>query len=90
MKKLNLILASALIMGAVAVNAQDSGTSGSQDRTGTATQDQSGAGAETQKQSKHRIKLDRRDNLGHKIKQVLKNEPILLKEQLDLKVIKRI
>ena len=48
MKKLNLILASALVMGAVAVNAQDSRTSEAQDR---AAQDRSGAGVGTQGQS---------------------------------------
>jgi hypothetical protein len=44
MKKLRVLLASALLAGAVAVNGQDSGTSGSQDKTGTATQGGGGAG----------------------------------------------
>jgi len=51
MRKLNVILASTLVIGAIAVNAQDSGTSGSQERTGAATQDRSGAGVGKQGQS---------------------------------------
>jgi hypothetical protein len=51
MKKLKLILASALCMGAVAMYAQDTtGVSGSQDKTGAAKQDKAGPGVGAQYQ----------------------------------------
>jgi hypothetical protein len=61
MKKLNLILASALVVGALVVNAQDSGTSETQDRK---TQDRSGAGVGTQGQSQDQDQGQSQDQTG--------------------------
>lgn len=58
MKKLKLILASALVIGAIAVKAQDSTQVGAQDKTGAAAQDREGPGVGAQENDQASYRKD--------------------------------